>query len=404
MRDLPGFYFDTEKNRYFPDTQCRKAPLHPILAATPAGPQALQSTESLKFRKRPALDIANTAASFAKRQRSATRISRNHAQHTLHSQQLATTSFTTTIPVQSLSNSPYTSLCVFEQEIFLGDGRGVCFASENTTVSPIFSLSSPISSICASQNIIVYTSFGPRPQILISNASTRDSVILSPKCLQDVRTSYLHGNSLTLGIRNKALNIPDVDSPSHMFTLETGSDVFALDREMNEVWTGARNGSVQLFDLRINHRRDALGDRFMAHDRQTAITNLRRIHEHQLLIVAMDGTVELHDIRMIRHSKRSQPVNSLQGHVNSYTNNLGLALDPVQDFLFLVGEDLRIRAWSLRTGEQLGPPQENWNGLLARTFSEPIHGLQVTSIEMTDALWLISGSQLERYDLCRRMV
>ncbi|KAF5369274.1 hypothetical protein D9758_002613 [Tetrapyrgos nigripes] len=55
----------------------------------------------------------------------------------------------------------------------------------------------------------------------------------------------------------------------------------------------------------------------------------------------------------LRFPDHSTPTRTFKGHVNNYTQPLGICTDLNEDFLFAAGEDCRIRGWSLRTGEPL---------------------------------------------------
>lgn len=109
-----------------------------------------------------------------------------------------------------------------------------------------------------------------------------------------------------------------------------------------------------------------------------------------------------------------QPTMSFKGHVNSYLPDLvrrfprnrslvhpeyvfvslfqGIAADPTSTFLFAAGQDRRIRAWSLRTGEQFG-------ALLGGTQLEtPARALAVTqsdgSPRGTRWLWIAQENEV----------
>jgi DDB1- and CUL4-associated factor 4 len=100
----------------------------------------------------------------------------------------------------------------------------------------------------------------------------------------------------------------------------------------------------------------------------------------------------------------------------------GIAVDPSEDLLFAAGQDCRIRAWSLRTGQPLYPPVSSPSessssnsraaGGLSRavddvnpfvtTFDSPIVALQVTEEREGMCLWAASADFLHRYDLGQR--
>lgn len=98
------------------------------------------------------------------------------------------------------------------------------------------------------------------------------------------------------------------------------------------------------------------------------------------------------------------------GHVNSYTERLGLSTDPDKHFVFAAGQDKRLRGWSLRTGQQLAPQPTHSNTtflptpdsvaqartphILHREFVAPVPVLQVKQDEKGLCLWAVAGSEL----------
>lgn len=92
-------------------------------------------------------------------------------------------------------------------------------------------------------------------------------------------------------MKKQALHFADINFPQITNNMYVGSDVFALCREDFSVWTGARNGSVHVFDTRVDQRMEILQDRFSASKQSTSITHIHRIREFELLISALNGRV-----------------------------------------------------------------------------------------------------------------
>lgn len=76
----------------------------------------------------------------------------------------------------------------------------------------------------------------------------------------------------------------------------------------------------------------------------------------------------------------------LNGHVNSYTRDIGL--DVAGDFVAAGGQDGRVRIWSMRTGKQIRPKDESSWG---RKFDEPIKAIRFRK----KALWFADHATLE---------
>ncbi|KAF8579837.1 hypothetical protein K439DRAFT_1620276 [Ramaria rubella] len=410
MRDLPGFYFDVVRQRYFPESSCPK----PTPSSTPYQHEHLPNLSEAKIRLRKDSTSSNIHASIVQVQRSCSNLMRRQAHHSIVSQRVASSSSKITVHVPIVYSAPITSLCISidargkgYRNVSLGDRQGYCYAQTNDAVFAEHCLLSEISSIQSSAQAIVYTSFGPNPQILVRSTSTLESYILRPPQLQDVRSTQLYGSSLTLGMRGKALHITDLENPRQTRSLDTYSDVFALQRYNNDVWAGARSGHVRLFDLRTGQGQNVLGARFA--DRHVSVINLRRIREYQLLVATLDGSLESFDIRFLQHSTTAVPIQAFGGHhlkIHCLLHSpeprciKGFAIDPSEDFLFAAGQDQRVRAWSLRNGHRLEASiRTNLSGLFARTFTHPIHGMQVTSEGHADTLWVACGTELECFEL-----
>uniref|UniRef100_I1Q7F1 Uncharacterized protein n=1 Tax=Oryza glaberrima TaxID=4538 RepID=I1Q7F1_ORYGL len=70
--------------------------------------------------------------------------------------------------------------------------------------------------------------------------------------------------------------------------------------------------------------------------------------EHYFLGSSMDGSIKLFDLRLIQKG----PIQSYAGHINSHTH-LPLVVDPSETLLMSGGEDRMVRIWSIKTGEQI---------------------------------------------------
>lgn len=134
----------------------------------------------------------------------------------------------------------------------------------------------------------------------------------------------------------------------------------------------------------------------------------------------------------LRFARGSTPLMTFSGHINSYSNKLvrlfkrngtsqsksdhnqALTVDPSEDFLFAAGQDMRIRAWSLRTGNALHPPlsasaphvaelgQDTAGNLFDMVFSQPVVAMQITEERNVMLLWAASDKNLFRYHLGQR--
>ena len=79
-----------------------------------------------------------------------------------------------------------------------------------------------------------------------------------------------------------------------------------------------------------------------------SVTNLQAVSYDELLIVRIDGQVQLVS------SATGQVQRTYQGHVNAYDFQLGFALDAGLRLFALAGLDYRVRVWSLDSPHPLG--------------------------------------------------
>lgn len=100
----------------------------------------------------------------------------------------------------------------------------------------------------------------------------------------------------------------------------------------HDVWTGARNGVVRLFDLRTGQDQNVLSDR----SKHASVAHLRRIREYQLLVATTDNSVSSCIIseRGHRYSKLLKKVSTAQYFRHSHGSTLqpqlrGCSTDPV---------------------------------------------------------------------------
>lgn len=269
-------------------------------------------------------------------------------------------------------------------------------------------LGSDITSIHIDETRCVATSYGPSPKIFVRDLVTDSerSFILNLDCrkISDIWTSHLHGPSLALGVRKKAIHIPSLETTQSFTTLDTHSDVFAVLQSHALVYAGARNGSLTRFDTRTpkhQHGHDVLNGRYK--DRRSSVVHMGLVDEWGMVVNGISGDLEMFDLRF---SSTGKPVTTFSGHVNSYTRELGFAIDAASDLLFAAGHDSRIRGWSLRSGELLRPSEpEDQKGLsnpFAAVFEKPVRTLQITHTDGVPMLWANSDKHLLAYPLGRR--
>ncbi|SCV73820.1 BQ2448_6250 [Microbotryum intermedium] len=302
---------------------------------------------------------------------------------------------------------------------------------------PSWVFASRITSLASCGSRFLATCLGPPAAAVVSQTKetiSLASITLSPR-KTSLWTSALSPSLLALGCDRKVLISRD---PSHaaMDGYSTGGRhgdgaVFALDLGENMVLAGTRSGRVKIFDVRSTSSANGGTNQ---HDStrpelqlsfESSITHIRKLSRptgtfsedpRQVLVATLDGHLQAHDLRFAtsapsenacpsthKPSSRSLCMD-LEGHVNTISRDLGLALFPrlprggrsselghhhafegSNSFVAMAGEDGYVRIWSLKTGRRIvasvtsdpSAPAElsASTSLLTRQFSEPIRAM-----------------------------
>ncbi|EPQ51049.1 hypothetical protein GLOTRDRAFT_49552 [Gloeophyllum trabeum ATCC 11539] len=422
-RELPGFYFDEEKNRYFPlSSKPNKAPTsHPRPTAV--------SSQGASERKRAEYDPTQDVQRSRKRRRlnpsalwAEIRSGPSYACRQRWMQSVLPLRVAATSRFSHISLSgPLSSFCVSDAgdrlRCVTGDHKGwlyesVALGGEWGAFDQVGYLPRSFedlnsrrvawkADLCLGSDVSILLRLS-----VLGRPAQKRSFILNLDCrkISDIWTSHLHGPSLALGVRKKAIHIPSLETTQSFTTLDTHSDVFAVLQSHALVYAGARNGSVTRFDTRTpkhQHGHDILNGRYK--DRRSSVVHMGLVDEWGMVVNGISGDLEMFDLRF---SSTGKPVTTFSGHVNSYTRELGFAIDAASDLLFAAGHDSRIRGWSLRSGELLRPSEpEDQKGLsnpFAAVFEKPVRTLQITHTDGVPMLWANSDKHLLAYPLGRR--
>lgn len=79
-----------------------------------------------------------------------------------------------------------------------------------------------------------------------------------------------------------------------------------------------------------------------------------------------------------------------------------VAVDSCEKFVFAAGQDNRICAWSLGSGQPLGPLTPNSSSPLAQNFQNSVTEMQLIEDSGYTTLWAASGKDLMVYELGAR--
>lgn len=131
-------------------------------------------------------------------------------------------------------------------------------------------------------------------------------------------------------------------------TYGTGSDVLAQQfaHRVPVLFNGCRSGEIFSIDLRQRVRRDQSSKTSRFHQ-ESAITSVRVLEDENYLLAAdMRGQIKLWDVRV------TKPVQEYKGHYNEHAY-LPIHVNEPEGLLLAVGQDCYTRLWSLRDGHLL---------------------------------------------------
>uniref|UniRef100_A0A672J6K3 Uncharacterized protein n=1 Tax=Salarias fasciatus TaxID=181472 RepID=A0A672J6K3_SALFA len=131
-------------------------------------------------------------------------------------------------------------------------------------------------------------------------------------------------------------------------TYSVGSDVLAQQfaHRVPVLFNGCRSGEIFSMDLRQRGRRDQSWKANRFHQ-ESAITSVRVLQDENYLVAAdMLGQIKLWDVRV------SKPVQEYQGHHNEHAY-LPVHVNEREGLLLAVGQDCYTRLWSLKDGHLL---------------------------------------------------
>ncbi|XP_068197945.1 WD repeat domain 21 [Antennarius striatus] len=131
-------------------------------------------------------------------------------------------------------------------------------------------------------------------------------------------------------------------------TYSTGSDVLAQQfaQRVPVLFNGCRSGEIFSLDLRQRGRRDQSWKTSRFHQ-ESAITSVRVLQDENYLLAAdMLGQIKLWDVRAMK------PVQEYKGHYNEHAY-LPMHVSESEGLILAVGQDCYTRLWSLKDGHLL---------------------------------------------------
>ncbi|KAF8305649.1 hypothetical protein DL93DRAFT_2172475 [Clavulina sp. PMI_390] len=446
-RELPGFYYDHEKNRYFPLANRPKN--RPPPPQPSASVPAIKPSEQVKKSKPKPTKTHRSGVRFRAVDKDTTTTARRgslrslarRAAFSLYAgrksldrrdiiQNMLASSDTPPLPTLFSRFSRITSFAVDHSNsaLLFGSDDGAFGAAdiEENYVGPCVHL--PQMGAAAGVDSMGI-SCGVKDRFFLTGAAN-GSVTLALRSLQGLNfemhstrrfrrslwCSQFVGEGLVIGLSKQVIMFGDIErfySPGRTFgDFLFPSDVLALAHYEHQVFAGGRSGLVSEHDLRIPSQR--FQPLIQA---PTSVTDLTHIRDWELMTTLINGEISIYDVRSLRTrgptstgSSTTQPVLQLAGNQSTISLRANVALYPSQDFVFVAGEDQRIRAWNTRSGALITPPAaDNTNsrpwGLLTKRYALPITGVQIRDApgEAGPQLWVASGNCVERWELGKRM-
>lgn len=157
----------------------------------------------------------------------------------------------------------------------------------------------------------------------------------------------LYSNIISIGASKVALTF-DVSTKRRVIHTKCESAVFAQEFSWSHplLYNGSRDGCIRTCDVRL------IGANWpvmcLNQGKLASITCLRVLHdENYLLASGLDGSLKLWDIRA------RACVRDYEGHINEITHGLRFHVDPTDSLIFAAGKDSVTRIWSVGSGKLL---------------------------------------------------
>ncbi|XP_071971729.1 DDB1- and CUL4-associated factor 4 isoform X2 [Engystomops pustulosus] len=153
--------------------------------------------------------------------------------------------------------------------------------------------------------------------------------------------------SYAAGLRNQVLVLNAITDVQ--YTFRTNSDVLAQQFATQNLllYNGCRSGEVFSIDLRVPYRSPNNCRKGVTFSQSSSITCLRLLQDENYLVVSdMSGQIKLWDLRMVKS------VHNYEGHVNSYAH-LPVHVKEEEGLLLAVGQDCYTRIWNFQDARLL---------------------------------------------------
>ncbi|CAG8445464.1 15016_t:CDS:10 [Funneliformis caledonium] len=217
--------------------------------------------------------------------------------------------------------------------------------------------------------------YGMEPKYVYHSGST-----IWASSFSEIDSSIAVGSSRNLSVIQGWQETPLISN------FKTYSDVFALDFDRyqpNVVFTGCRDGRLRIFDLRSNSRH-GIGPMI---DQKSPICHLKQIGAWYILSDGMNGSVSLWDIRNVKgdydNSYDHKPVIEFERNVNSTNIQYGFDINLKEDIVS-IGRAIR---------PPIGPFKDKIPALRFCTWDPSISNPKLD--ERGEGIWIAVGEELQ---------
>ncbi|PRT54109.1 p21-activated protein kinase-interacting protein 1 [Wickerhamiella sorbophila] len=314
--DLPGFYWDAEKGRYFKVVANGKTTVNQ--QTNELTPMENYTRSSLNLKKRLSDRVAkNPVPTSALPQN----ISMNKLSDTSIASIKAQRIFGTPRAIKPLYTDDAISNCVHydkqDQLIYGGSSSGkfVCLNPGGFELNPGPGLEQAITSISSNRTFVSFTQNSDQGSSYVFIYSKPTGQFVSCQLPKDrfVNASQWHNKTLLVGGLGGVHEFdPETQKFSRVQKFEANS-ASALDSDGEFFAAGYRNGTVKVYK----------GNEGIIIDHNASVTNLKLVEGSRALVTGFDDRMCLYDLR-----KPSIPIVVYKSYHNYSTPHVGLALSP----------------------------------------------------------------------------
>ncbi|CAD6221735.1 unnamed protein product [Miscanthus lutarioriparius] len=367
-KELPGFYYDPEKNRYFPirgripGAAVRRPP--PPAPAVPPPPADTTGCSRKRARRPELLSAREMYGGGVIFSNNAARSTFKQQYHYAQASQPTVWKYQATTSVADKALEQLDAMVQTPQG--LKESRMLVTGSMNGSIR-LYGLGIPLNN---SENEAEFL-----PQPAWTPAGKHKAGALPSIWSSEVGyTTFSSSSDIGAGLL-------DLETRRLSWLCRSKSDVLSLKfvHSGKVVLCGLRNGSIAPVDVRQKQHNQPTGVASSSNARRTvpmlptrhagkkrnqagmdkfsrvismssAVCSLVTLSsdENYFLGSSMDGSIKLFDLRLIQKGG----IQSYEGHVNSHTH-LPIVVDPSETLLMSGGEDCTVRIWSIKTGELL---------------------------------------------------